>query len=345
MSPLTAGSRGPCHQRSEVMGARVRNPRREATELLPEGSEARVLEPSPPANTDPDWFADDPTDPSDAKGSVVTPIPGEGTTWNELATERPSLAEFAAENWLDAGRRRLVSLPDGYEMTRRSLHQIAFYSVAPKRYAATGKLGLRFVFRGFGTPFFGADEQLRVEAGRLIYQTADDVRSTTPSTLEEACEFSGIRYQEVWFPNFHDPPPAIGPTARLDIGSEAARSIGEWFGFATHALERVRRTTGAEQVGRVQLWPEHFDPAIEMGSSEKGQRGSYGASPGDEDHPEPYLYVAAWGDVDRNDAYWNDSSFNGASLSYDEILKSTDQLDAALHFYHDGFRRLTATTR
>jgi hypothetical protein len=37
-----------------------RHPRAEAEALLEEGLSARVLEPSPPAATDPEWLADDP---------------------------------------------------------------------------------------------------------------------------------------------------------------------------------------------------------------------------------------------------------------------------------------------
>lgn len=321
---------------------RIRNPRKEATALLPEGYEGRVLEPSPPANTDPDWFADEPTDPSGAGGELVTPIPGEGTTWKDFASEHPRLAVFANENWLD-GDRRLTSLPDEYDMTRRSLHQIAFHVVAPARHAITGKLGLRFTLHGFGSPFFGEEEQIRVENGRLVYQTSDEVRSVEPGTLAEACEFSGIPYRESWFGGFHDPPSPIGSTTRLDIATDAATAIGEWFGFATLVLERTRRTPGAEDVSRVQLWPEHFDTAIEMGSSEKGHRASYGASPGDEMHAGPYLYVASWGEIDRGDRYWNDHSFNGASLSYEDILDTDDQVVVASDFYRRGYERLTKT--
>lgn len=86
---------------------------------------------------------------------------------------------------------------------------------------------------------------------------------------------------------------------------------------------------------------EHFDPAFEMGSYEAGERASYGASPGDESHPEPYLYAAAWGDIDRSDPFWNDTTFNGASLSYQELLAADDQRGVALDFIRSGWERLT----
>lgn len=59
----------------------ARDPRAEGSALLPDGFEARVLEPSPPASTDPEWYADDPTDPAGATGVVVTPVEGDGMTW------------------------------------------------------------------------------------------------------------------------------------------------------------------------------------------------------------------------------------------------------------------------
>ncbi|HEX6300331.1 MAG TPA: hypothetical protein VF148_07705 [Acidimicrobiia bacterium] len=97
---------------------------------------------------------------------------------------------------------------------------------------------------------------------------------------------------------------------------------------------------GPADVSRVQLWPEHFDPAVEIGSQDEGRRASYGASPGDDAHPEPYLYVAAWSEIDRADPFWNDTTFNGASLSYSYILDSDDQLQTALFFFGRAHERL-----
>ena len=322
----------------------ARNPRLEAGSMLSEGHEARVLEPSPPADVDPNWFADDPTDPEGATATIVTPIPGEGLTWADLALERPDVAGFTAEHWLD-GRRRPAELPAGYATTLQTLHQVAFFAVAPARFAATGKLGLRYTHRGFGTPFFkdeqGRDTQIRVEGGLLVVQTDDTVRSQPITTLADAAAFLGIDYREVWFDGFHDPLAPVDPDARLDLDPAAAEAVGAWFGFATHVLERSRRTPDATEVGRVQLWPEHFDPAFEMGEESRGRRASYGASPGDQAHPEPYLYVAAWGPVDRSDDFWNDPAFGGASLSCRDLLDAEDPYATAITFYQAAHRRLT----
>lgn len=317
-----------------------RNPAAEATSLLPEGYEARVLEPSPPANTDPAWYADDPTDPSKADGRAVTPIDGEGVTWDEIVTQFPELAGYAADHWLGA-LHRLQPLPAGYESTRTALHQLAFFALAPRRHAVTGKLGLRYTHGGFGTPYFGDDEQVRVDGDLLVRQQGERISTAPITTPGEACEFFDIPFREVWFEDFHDPLPPVDAQTPLEVDPVAARAIANWLGFATLILELARRTPGAEDVSRVQLWPEHFDPALEMGSSDKGHRASYGASPGDASHPEPYLYVAAWGDIERADPYWNDANFNGASLSYGDLLDSEDQRQTAIEFYSRGFEKLT----
>jgi hypothetical protein len=319
---------------------KVRHARDEATALLPAGHEARVLEPSPPAVTDPDWFADDPTDPAGASGTVVTPIPGEGITWNTLVLDHPDLAGYASEHWLGAYH-RLNDLPGGFAAGRDALHQLAFFAVAPKRFVATTKLALRFTHGGFGTPFFGADEQVRVEGDLLVHQHGNQVRSDAITNLEAACRFLGIPYRDVWFDGFHDPLEPAGAANELVVDPHITSSVADWFGFASSILEEARRTSGAADASRVQLWPEHFDLAFEMGALASGQRASYGASPGDDGHPEPYLYVAAWGDIDRSDSFWNDKTFNGASLSYAHLLEAEDQRGAALKFLRQGHAHLT----
>lgn len=313
----------------------ARNPREEAGSLLPPGHVARVLEPSPPASTDPDWYADDPTDPFGADGTVVSPVSDGDRTWDEVAAEHPELASFAADRWLGA-RRRLGPLPGGFEAARTALHRLAFFAVAPVRHGATGKLGLRYTHRGFGTPFYGADEQVRVEGTLLVHQVGDEVETSPITSVSAATSFLGIPYRSTWFDGFHDPPAAGDPDADLTVEPDAAAALADWFGFATAVLEEARRTEGAADVSRVQLWPEHFDPAVEMGPADAGLRASYGASPGDAAHPEPYLYVAAWGEIDRGDPYWNDEHFNGAALPYRALLAADDQFAVALGFLRAG---------
>lgn len=316
---------------------RAHNPRVEASALLPDGFEGRVLEPSPPSSNDPVWFADDPTGLGRRSEAVVTPIPGEGVLWGEL--EGTLEQDYAASHWLD-GRRRLSPLPAGFASTRDAIHQLAFYVLAPKRHAVTGKLGLRYTRGGLGTPFFGDDEQIRIENGVLVRQIGDTVETLQPATIREAATFVGLEYHEEWFEGFHDPLAPAPPDASIAIDTSAATALGDWFGFAAHVLERARRTPGAVDVSRVQLWPEHLDLAFEMGDEAGGHRAGYGASPGDAGHPEPYLYLSPWGSIDRSDPYWNEASFTGASLPCHELLAAPDPYDTALRFFAAGHARL-----
>ncbi len=318
----------------------ARNPRSDATHLLVAGHEARVLEPSMPPSRDPAFYADDPTDPAGASGLVVSPTEDGDLTWDEYTAGHPEVAEYARDHWL-GGLRRLQPLPEGFAETRDSLHQVAFFAIAPTRYSATGKLGLRYTHRGFGTPFFGSDEQVRVENGELVVQTGDTVRTVHVTTVGDATRYLGRDYEPAWFEGFHDPLAPVDPEMRLTVNPDAAEALGDWFGFATHVLELARRTPGAVDVSRVQLWPEHFDPAFEMGDGERGKRASYGASPGDEAIPEPYLYVAAWGDIDRSDPFWNAESFNGAFLPLSDLLAADDQVATAFSFLRAGHEALT----
>ncbi|MDQ1395436.1 MAG: hypothetical protein QOG64_695, partial [Acidimicrobiaceae bacterium] len=79
--------------------------------------------------------------------------------------------------------------------------------------------------------------------------------------------------------------------------------------------------TVEEDPARVQLWPEHFDIAVDIGSP--GSRANFGGSPGDEAHPEPYLYVGPW--EQREGSFWNEPF--GASLSYSAIAAGADPLE------------------
>jgi len=94
----------------------------------------------------------------------------------------------------------------------------------------------------------------------------------------------------------------------------------------------------------VQLWPEHFDIAVELGDAAAGARANFGASPGDAVHPEPYLYVAPWerARIPRAasgpDPYWNEDF--GASLPYSALRGPAGPCDIALAFFRTGRDRL-----
>ena len=322
------------------MTASPRNARADAAAVLGDRFEVRVLEPSPPAVDDGDFYADDPAVigqvPSGSK--VVTPTKASDLTWASLAAEDPDVAAFAAEHWLAGGE--LADIPDGFGEARTDLNRLAFYVLSPARIAANGKMALRYTHGGFGTPFFGDDRQIRVEGDRLVVQSGDTVVDRPIGSLADAATLVGIELDTARGDEF-DVPNAGDVDRRLDVGADHVEFLGAWFGFVTAVFEEFRLDgRDGDDVGRVQLWPEHFDPAVEIGNAEDGARASYGGSPGDAAHPEPYLYVAAWGEIDRSDSYWNDDAFNGASLGYAELRAADDPRSTALTFLRDGLGRL-----
>jgi hypothetical protein len=104
----------------------------------------------------------------------------------------------------------------------------------------------------------------------------------------------------------------------LDVDAAAAAALADAFGFATNVLETLRAELpdGAEP-GRVQLWPEHFDVGLDLRCAATGEAIVAGMSPGDEPHPEPYVYVVGEALV---------------VLEYPALLAARDQRAAALRF-------------
>lgn len=229
--------------------------------------------------------------------------------------------------------------------TRLALHRLAFYVLSASRHAATGRIGLRSTPGGFGTPPFddtdGRERVLRVEGSDLVVESDGAVQRSPITTLGAAAEQVGITPDANRGAEFDVP--AIGLLDEpLTVDPNASALLAEWFRFGFDALEAIRTEAGPDDdVTEAQLWPEHFDVGIDMGSADAGRRASYGASPGDEAHPEPYLYVAAWSDVDRSDGFWNDTHFSGASLGLSELTADTDPADRAISFLGEGRSRLT----
>jgi hypothetical protein len=310
------------------------NARAEAFERIGGRFETRVLEPSPPAVDSAPWYADDPVARGEvpAGRQVVSPVGTGDLRWEALARDDAELAEWCADRWLGAYR-RLPDVPGKLVPTRLALHALAERVISPARRKANTKIALRYTRGGFGTPFYGGDVQVRVAGTELIVQEAGAERRAPITTLGAAADHIG-----------RDALPddvKLGGEP-LEVDPAAAAFLGEWYGFAASVLEELRAGAGEElEPSRVQLWPEHFDLALELGASDAGERAAYGLSPGDELHPEPYLYVAPWVAPEPGEL-WQASAFKGAELSYAELLRDSDQRSRALEFFSARLAALTA---
>ena len=300
------------------------NPRAEAFERIGGAYEVRVLEPSPPAVNQPPWYADDPTarGPVPPGRQVVSPVTTGDLLWDDLADGDPRLAEWCAERWLGPCR-RLPPVPPGFAITRASLHELARRVIGPVRERASERSGLRWTRGGFGTPFFGADSQVRVERDVLVVQSRFRQRRSAVPTIAAAAEAIGVDLPAGAAERAADP---------LTIEPEAARFLSDFLGFATHALEQLRADVPPDyEPTRVELWPATFDLVVEMGLEHAGRRAAFGASLGDEHHAEPYLFVTPL-DVRPTGELWDATTFRGAELPYRALRDAPNQLACGLEF-------------
>lgn len=314
----------------------ARNALAEAQALAPEGTAARVLEPSPPAVDDGDFYADDPASLGEADASFTARPMTEGSapvTWEQLAGADDAIASFARPRWLGPWP-RLGAVPDGYVASREDFHRLAYGVVGPARYQTNGKFGLRYTAGGFGTPFFGDDRQVRVVGNLLVDQQGDHARQHEPTSLNDAAAFLGTEVSDV--AGEGDSPPLGDYDRPLRLDAATGAFLGDWYGFVVSVLEQLRaEATPDQDASRVQLWPGHFDPAFELGAQEHGHRATMGGSPGDDGSEHPYLYIGPWAGT-TEEPFWNATSFPGAVLPYADIVAAEDQRAMALDFYRKG---------
>jgi hypothetical protein len=203
---------------------------------------------------------------------------------------------------------RLQPLPPAFGATVAALHTVAEQIVAPARKPAN-EIALEATPGGFGTPPFdhdGVEQQVRVDGVELVHATGGEERRTALTSLEAARRLvAGL---------VPDGPLSGEP---LDVDPDAAARLADWYATG----DAVLRQMGGVPV----LWPEHFDIAIDLGEA------TYGFSPGDEQHPEPYAYVLPWNPVAGE--LWQATGFPGAELSYSELLAAPDPGAAALDFF------------
>jgi hypothetical protein len=200
---------------------------------------------------------------------------------------------------------RLREVPGELAPTRQLLHHLAQTVISPARERVTGRIGLRATPGGFGTPRFGDGEQVRVEGTDLVFEDAAGAERREP----------------------------------LEVDERAAAYFADWYAFGADILLALRAHAGAAaDPSLIQLWPEHLDIAVELGSEAAGARATYGLSPGDERHAEPYVYVAPWQAPDRGEL-WGADGFAGAELRYAELISAPDPRAHALEFLE---RRLAA---
>ena len=278
--------------------------------------DVRVLEPSPPAVNEGPWFADDPV----AGGELVPVGRRAGArTWDDFCAEigNAELRTWCEYRWLVP--RRLDALPPKFAETRDALHRVAEHVIAPRRHLANGKIGLRYTYRGFGTPFFDDDHQVRVEDGELV----DRNRRRPLTTLAAAAELRGRRagqgHRRLHPDHARASPTPPSPSTSTPPGPWATGSASSPPSSSSSGRRRAptTRRPGSSCGPSTSTSPSTSAPTAD--------RANFGGSPGDAEHPEPYLYVGPWDRRPREGDFWNEPF--GASLSHSAIREGADPLD------------------
>jgi hypothetical protein len=230
---------------------------------------------------------------------------------------------------------QLQAISDSFASTREALHRVAEELVAPAR-KPHNEIALRQTPGGFGTPpfeFEGRRIQVRVEGAALVLASDGEERRADLTTLADGAPLLGPELLPDGMP---------GDSRPLRVDPVAAARLADFYAFAAEVLERLRSGLPAEaEPSDIDLWPEHFDIAFEAGSEAAGLRANYGASPGDEQHPEPYLYVGPWTAAVEGEL-WNATGFAGAELGYGELLAAEDQRAAATEFFESRWLALNS---
>ena len=185
--------------------------------------------------------------------------------------------------------------------TREALHAVAEQVLAAARHQATGRIGLVASPGGFSTPPFSVDGVTRtvgVHGTEIVVTDDGDARREPLTTLRAAAALAGI---EPGAPaDVYTPSTSLDPDAPLDVDATSAGTIADWFGLVSESLTELVRAHPDASATAATLWPEHFDLAVTVDDV------GYGGSPGDEEHPQPYLYVGPSTPPAPDGAYWNE---------------------------------------
>ncbi|CAB4347649.1 unannotated protein [freshwater metagenome] len=219
---------------------------------------------------------------------------------------------------------RLTEIPLAFAATRNALHSVAEQIVSPARAAATGdEFSLVVTAGGFGTPALPGGGCVRVDGLELVVDGGDGEQKRAPlTTLRESAAAVDLPSEGLSDEALELDDAAAGLLAGAYVLADAV--LRDFYGEALP----VAAPTGN------QLWPEHFDIAIEHGDEPAGTRATYGLSPGDAAHSEPYFYVAPWSPP-SDLTIWTAVGFTGAELNWSQLVEAEDPRVAALQFFRE----------
>jgi hypothetical protein len=212
----------------------------------------------------------------------------------------------------------MMSMPDDpLVSTRASLHALAEQVISPLRVQETGnEIALQVRPEGFGTPDLPGGGWVGTRGSQLVrVDPSGDEQSIAITSLRAAARFLGLSESAA----------AALPDTTLEIHAGATLRLADVWATGQEALAAFAPEA------KIHLWPEHFDIAIEFGDA------TYGISPGDPDHTEPYAYVSPWTPPEKTgpSTFWNATGFTGAERP---VLDADD--DAEITSFFRAARKL-----
>ena len=217
-------------------------------------------------------------------------------------------------------------LPPSYATTRDALHRLAVYVISPAQRLVNDEIVMHPTPGGFSTfPFDG--RVIGVAGDQLVI----DGSAQPIGSLNQAAAAVGIQPDVGQADQFDVPAPGdLDEQLAVDAAAAAALASGTR-SPATCWRSCARGAGPSDDPSPVRIWPEHFDIAVDSGDQDAGRRATYGASPGDRHHDEPYLYASPW--AGRIDPFFGDPTFKGASVLYPQIADAADPRADGVAFY------------
>ena len=242
----------------------------------------------------------------------------------------------------------LREIDERHDGTRLVLQRLATHVLARRRWVRAQRFGLRVGADGVVTPMFGDDdESLRVVGATLLRErrVGDDARTTAMAidgaSLRALGAFADVDLDAA-FSAGHDTPAVGDLDAPITLDADAVAVIAGWLRVGHEALDCTIAAHPDAAASVVQLWPEHFDLAVDLATGRS--RANLGVSPGDGFSAEPYAYVGPWDSVRPGDAaFWN-APF-GAVLGYSIVSAAADPIQRLAEFFAHGLALLAAPVR
>jgi len=214
--------------------------------------------------------------------------------------------------------------------TRAGWHRVAEHVLAAALYAATGEITLVPSPGGFGTPPWGAGGRfLAVDGAELVAGGAAGTRRAALTTIRAAADFAGVTPGAP--AGVYAPVTPLSLDEPLVIEPDAARLLADWYHIGALAMSRFAAEIAGDEPSAAWLWPEHFDLGITAGAI------NYGASPGDDQFTDPYMYVGPHdGPPPGEPAFWN------APFGAVRTFRQIGTAEEAAAFFRDGRERARA---